>query len=96
MESVGRTNFDGLNLMMMEKRYANRWGARLAYSFSYSRGDTCDQWEGIDIFNLTDHANFNNPTGDQRRSNFLNLITLRGGSGFPRQAQFGVRYGFYL
>ena len=215
MESVGRTDFDGLNLMM-EKRYADRWGARLAYSFSYSRGDTFDQWEGIatqvgsdlnldefwqpsetdrrhimslsgntelpggvtmsavmrymsgtpltihdtnidlnqngqlydpsppgnysgsgrhaisvqnlggyggsrgpafmqldvrfgyrarpvsdhtldmffDIFNITDHANFNNPTGDQRSANFLNLITLRGGSGFPRQAQFGVRYGF--
>ena len=46
MESVGRTDFDGLNLMM-EKRYADRWGARLAYSFSYSRGDTFDQWEGI-------------------------------------------------
>ena len=215
MESVGRTNFDGLNVMM-EKRYANRWGARLAYSFSYSRGDTYNQYEGIatqvgadlnldefwqpalsdrrhilalsgntelpgsvtasavlrymtgqpltihdtnfdlnqngffydpiapgtysgtgehaitvqneggyggargpeflqldirfgyrvrpridqtldlffEVFNLTNHANFNNPTGDLRSGNFLNLLTLRGGSGFPRQAQFGVRYGF--
>ena len=215
MESVGRTSFDGLNLML-EKRYADRWGARLAYSLSYSRGDTYDQWEGIatqvgadlnlhefwqpaesdrrhimslsgntelpggvtmsavmrymsatpltvhdsnidinrngvlfdpspagsyrgtgrhaisvmsesgfggargtdfmqldmrigyrarpvsdhtldiffDIFNLTDRANFNNPTGDQRSSNFLNVVTLRGGSGYPRQAQLGVRYGF--
>ena len=48
----------------------------------------------FDIFNITDHANFDNPTGDQRSSNFLQLIRLRGGSGFPRQAQFGVRYGF--
>ena len=47
----------------------------------------------FDIFNITNHANFNNPTGD-RRGNFLNLIGLRGGSGFPRQANFGIRYGF--
>ena len=48
----------------------------------------------FEVFNLTNHANFNNPTGDQRSGNFLNLFSLRGGSGFPRQAQFGVRYGF--
>jgi hypothetical protein len=44
--------------------------------------------------NRVNHANFNNPTGDLRSGNFLNLTTLRGGSGFPRQAQFGIRYGF--
>ena len=48
----------------------------------------------FDIFNLTNRANFNNPSGDQRSGNFLNLTTLRGGSGFPRQGQFGIRYGF--
>ena len=48
----------------------------------------------FDIFNATNHANFNNPTGDRRSGNWLNLISLRGGSGFPRQAQFGIRYGF--
>ena len=48
----------------------------------------------FDIFNLTDRANWNNPTGDRRSGNFLNLTSLRGGSGFPRQAQFGLRYGF--
>ena len=34
------------------------------------------------------------PAGDMRSGNFLNLLTLRVGSGFPRQAQFGIRYGF--
>ncbi len=48
----------------------------------------------FDIFNITDRANFNNPDGDQRLSRFLQLRTLRGGSGFPRAAQFGIRYGF--
>ncbi len=48
-----------------------------------------------EIYNLTNYANFNNPSGDQRISaSFLRPISLRGGSGFPRQAQFGVRMGF--
>lgn len=215
-ESVGRTNYDALNLAV-EKRYADRWGARLAYALAKSRGNTFEQWQTIstqvgadlnldefqqpaatdrrhiltlsgrtelpggvtasgvlrymsgspftihdtnfdpnqnglnpdptaagiysgtgtnaltdvqndggfggargpdflqldvrfgyrlrpassntldvffDIFNLTDRANFNNPTGDRRSGNFLRLVSLRGGSGFPRQGQFGIRYGF--
>jgi hypothetical protein len=49
----------------------------------------------LDIFNITDRANWNNPSGDQRlTATFLQLTTLRGGSGFPRQAKFGVRFAF--
>lgn len=49
----------------------------------------------LDIFNVTNRANFDNPSGDQRvASTFLVLTNLRGGSGFPRQAQIGVRYSF--
>ncbi len=49
----------------------------------------------LDIFNLTDRVNWDNPSGDRRlTATFLQLRTLRGGSGFPRQAQFGVRYAF--
>jgi len=48
-----------------------------------------------EIYNLTNYTIFNNPSGDQRVSaSFLRPLTLRGGSGFPRQAQFGVRLGF--
>lgn len=48
-----------------------------------------------EIYNVTNYANFNNPSGDQRVSaSFLRPITLRGGSGFPRQAQFGLRLAF--
>ena len=49
----------------------------------------------LDIFNITDRANWDNPSGDRRlTATFLQLRTLRGGSGFPRQANFGVRYAF--
>jgi hypothetical protein len=49
----------------------------------------------LDIFNITNRANFDNPSGDQRvASTFLVLTNLRGGSGFPRQAQLGLRYSF--
>ncbi|MCY4505981.1 MAG: hypothetical protein OXG35_03330, partial [Acidobacteria bacterium] len=65
---------------------------RFGYRFRPTAVQTVDLF--FDIFNATNHANFNNPTGDQRSGNFLNLTTLRGGSGFPRQAQFGLRYGF--
>ncbi|MEZ5292924.1 MAG: TonB-dependent receptor [Vicinamibacterales bacterium] len=49
----------------------------------------------FDIFNVTNRANFDNPSGDRRvASTFLVRTNLRGGGGFPRQAQFGVRYQF--
>jgi hypothetical protein len=52
----------------------------------------------FDIFNLTDRANFDNPTttnSDRRTpSTFLVLNTLRGGGGFPRQAEVGFRFVF--
>ncbi|MDO8677447.1 MAG: carboxypeptidase regulatory-like domain-containing protein [Acidobacteriota bacterium] len=49
----------------------------------------------LDIFNITDRANWDNPSGDQRvAATFLQLRTLRGGSGFPRSANFGLRYAF--
>ena len=49
----------------------------------------------LDIFNVTNRANFDNPSGDQRiPATFLVKTSLRGGGGFPRQAQFGLRYQF--
>ncbi len=52
----------------------------------------------LDVFNITNRANFDNPTtasSDRRTSaTFLALTNLRGGGGFPRQAQLGVRYAF--
>jgi hypothetical protein len=56
----------------------------------------------IDVFNVTDHANFNNPTAtsggvtssDRRdAATFLVLRSIRGG-GPTRTAQFNLRYSF--
>jgi hypothetical protein len=55
-----------------------------------------------EVFNLTNRANFANPTtnvlvnhpvADRRLTDFLVLQTLRAG-GIPRTGQFGVRFGF--
>ncbi len=46
-----------------------------------------------EVFNLTDRANFANPTGDRFASDFLRLTALRAGAG-PRTAQFGARFEF--
>ncbi len=65
---------------------------RLSYRVQPIRGRTIDIYG--EIFNLTDRANFNNPSGDRRVSGtFLVPTALRGG-GFPRQFQFGARLGF--
>jgi hypothetical protein len=48
-----------------------------------------------EIFNVTNRANFEPPSGDRRvRANFLRFDDLVGGTGFPRQMQIGVRLGF--
>ena len=47
----------------------------------------------LDVINLTNRVNWNPPNGNRDSGSFLNYTSLRGG-GFPRQANFGVRYGF--
>jgi hypothetical protein len=47
----------------------------------------------LEAFNVMNDPNFNNPTGDLRSGSFLVPTSLRGG-GFPRQFQFGTRFGF--
>ena len=52
----------------------------------------------FDIFNITNRTNFDNPinaNSDRRTpASFLVLTNLRGGGGFPRQAQMGLRFAF--
>ena len=64
---------------------------RFGYRVRMPRGGTLDMFG--EVFNLTNRANFDNPSGDKRSTNFLMLTALRAG-GIPRTAQFGVRYGF--
>jgi hypothetical protein len=49
-----------------------------------------------DVFNVTNRVNFNNPASGNRRvqADFLRLNSLAGGTGFPRQVQVGLRFGF--
>jgi hypothetical protein len=46
-----------------------------------------------EVFNLTNRANFDNPSGDRRSTNFLVLTALRPG-GIPRTGQIGARFVF--
>jgi hypothetical protein len=84
----------------------NKGGRNGARGPDYFQIDVRAGWRGrmpggraleifLDIFNITDRVNWDNPSGDRRvASTFLRLSSLRGGSGFPRQAQFGMRYVF--
>jgi len=48
-----------------------------------------------EVFNITNHVNFTNPSGDRRNAgDFLRLNALVATSGLPRQAQLGLRLGF--
>jgi hypothetical protein len=97
------------------KNVENGGGVNGAYGPDYFQVDVRAGWRGrvpggqtlelfFDIFNVTNRANWNNPTNasfgpydfaDRRlAATFLQLRTLRGGSGFPRQAAFGLRYVF--
>jgi hypothetical protein len=47
----------------------------------------------VDVFNVTNRANFENPIGDRRLPDFLNLTALRSGA-IPTTVQFGTRIEF--
>jgi Carboxypeptidase regulatory-like domain len=67
-----------------------QFDTRLGYRFRPG-GTTFDVF--LEVFNVFNSANFANPTGDRRLSDFLVVTTLRGG-GFPRQMQLGGRFAF--
>ena len=72
---------------------------RVGYRLPMGAARTLDVFG--EVFNVTDRANFNNPTttvltypvADRRLTDFLVLQTLRPG-GIPRTGQFGIRFGF--
>ena len=89
---------------------ANEGGRNGAYGPDYLQADVRAGWRlriakntlefFVDVYNITNRTNFENPVntaaGADRRltATFLVPTVLRGGSGFPRQAQLGVRYTF--
>ncbi|MEQ1913289.1 MAG: hypothetical protein ABMA15_31040, partial [Vicinamibacterales bacterium] len=87
----------------------NKGGRNGAIGPDYFQVDMRAGWRGhlrgnrslelfLDMFNITNRVNWDNPgtaNADERLSTaFLRLTTLRGGSGFPRQANFGIRFEF--
>ena len=81
----GRNGARGPGFMQLDLRagYRARLGSRR----------TLDTF--VDVFNVTNHANFVNPSGDRRNAaDFLRLAGLVATSGLPRQAQLGFRLGF--
>jgi hypothetical protein len=97
---AGRYCGDGLNAICVDND-GGRNGAkgpayrqadvRFGYRLRPVKDSTVDL--NFELFNIFNTANFDNPTGDQRL-NFLRLVTLRGGNGQPRAAQFSARFGF--
>ena len=65
---------------------------RFGYRLRRGQNETIDI--NFELYNLANTANFDNPTGDIRSTDFLRLTALRGGNGQPRAAQFSVRVGF--
>src|SRR5262249_18625123 len=66
---------------------------RMGYRIKLGSKRTADIFG--EIFNLTNHTNFTNPSGDLRTpADFLRLTTLVATSGLPRQGQLGLRLGF--
>ena len=64
---------------------------RFGYRLRPGQNRTLDLF--MDMFNVTNRANFDNPLGDRRLPDFLNLTALRSGA-IPTTVQFGVRMGF--
>jgi hypothetical protein len=65
---------------------------RYGWRFNLHNGRTLDL--SADVFNLTNRANFANPSGNQGASStFLVLTALRDGAA-PRTLQIGARFGF--
>jgi hypothetical protein len=64
---------------------------RGGYLFHLGGGRTLNAF--VDVFNVTNRANFDNPTGDRFSANFLNLTVLRSGA-VPTTLQIGARFAF--
>ena len=65
--------------------------ARVGYRFTTGEHRTIDVFG--EVFNVTNHSNFANPSGDRRSTNFLALTALRTGAQ-PATVQFGARVAF--
>jgi hypothetical protein len=98
---AGTYSGTGLNAMTFENA-GGRNGAygpgttqvdiRSGYKMRLSGVQTVDFF--FEVFNVTNEANFANPSGDVRSGATFLVPTALAGGGFPRQFQIGARYGF--
>ena len=65
--------------------------ARLGYHFPLANRRKVEAF--VDVFNVTNHTNFLNPTGNQASAQFL-LLTAYNTSYTPRKIQIGARFEF--
>jgi opacity protein-like surface antigen len=74
-----RNSIDGEKKVLLDGsfRYSRRFGRYSAGIF-------------LEVYNLTNHTNFGNPTGNRRSANFLVPVVADS----PRTAQIGVRFTF--
>jgi len=64
---------------------------RLGYRLRPGAGRSLDLF--ADVFNVSNRANFDNPIGDRRSTDFFNLTALRAGA-VPATLQLGARFEF--
>ena len=107
VDPVPAGTYSGTALDSMQN-LENKGGRNGAYGPDYLQLDARVGWRHrissktlelfLDIYNITNRANFDNPVlanRDRRTpNNFLVLTNLRGGGGFPRQALMGARFVF--
>jgi Carboxypeptidase regulatory-like domain/TonB dependent receptor-like, beta-barrel len=75
-----RNGIQGEKQMLLDSRFHYLWRLQRRYEAGLF----------LEIYNLTNHVNFGNPTGNRNSSNYM----VRTVAGDPRTVQFGVRLTF--
>jgi hypothetical protein len=65
---------------------------RAGYTVEMPNADTLEAY--VDFINVTNNSNFNQPSGDRRRSSTYLILRSLVNNGLPRQLQLGLRYAY--
>ena len=65
---------------------------RAGYTLEMPNADTLEAY--VDFINMTNNSNFNQPSGDRRRSSTYLILRSLVNNGLPRQLQIGLRYAY--
>jgi hypothetical protein len=89
-ENAGETDYDAL-MFQVEKRYSNNFSARVAYTLSYSRGNTTGAGVPVSGFQVLDDLNLDlneGPTSLDQRHN----LVISGAARIPRTGGLQVSW----